>query len=229
MRKLIKEKVSMDPIWDKVHLGGWGKYPSESLVRFLCRYRKSELNFQRKNRILDFGCGGGANTRMMLAEDFDVYAVDGSKEAVRCAKRFVDSSKVKFTTIDFLMVRDIFPKNYFDIVCDDVSIYSNSITNIDKILLVVFEIMKKGGLFYSSCFSTKTLGFGLGEKLESGTYRNINRGSFKNRGVAHFYTEKELRRVYEKYFKVESLDTEEYTDFNRKNRISKFILICRKK
>lgn len=227
--KLIKDKSSMDPIWNEIHRGAWGKYPSESLVRFLCRYKKAESDFINKNKILDLGCGGGANTKMMLAEGFDVCAVDGAKEAVNHAKVFVGSKKVKYYSADFLGIEPIFAKNYFDIVCDNVSIYANTLANIENILGIISKIIKKNGLFYSSCFSTKNSGFGLGKKLETGTYADVSEGNFKGRGLVHFYTEKELRRIYGKFFEIKSFDTEYYTEFNGQNRVYKYVLICRKK
>ena len=90
--------------------------------------------------------------------------------------------------------------------------------------------MKSGARFYSSCFSTGTLGHGLGKKLEPGTFTDIRKSIFfKDRGLAHFYTENELRRIYGKFFKIESLDIDYHTEFNKQNMVSMFVLICRKK
>ncbi|OGN04108.1 MAG: hypothetical protein A2831_02240 [Candidatus Yanofskybacteria bacterium RIFCSPHIGHO2_01_FULL_44_17] len=220
----------MDPIWNKIHKGGWGKYPNEALVRFLCRYKKAEPDFKRNNKVLDLGCGAGANTKMMVAEGFKVWAVDGAGEAVRHAKAFVSQKNTKFIVADFVDIASIFPKGFFDIVCDNVSVYTNTVKNIEAILASVAKILKKDGLFYSSCFSTKTLGCGLGKKLESGTFIDIRESVFfKDRGIAHFYTEKEARKVYGKFFTVQSFDVDYHTEFNGQNTVSMFVLICRKK
>lgn len=44
-------------VWEEIHAKNeWGKYPSESVVRFVARnYYKKD---REKIRILDFGCGG---------------------------------------------------------------------------------------------------------------------------------------------------------------------------
>ena len=52
---------TFDKQWNEVHeTRNWGRYPAEELVRFMAR------NFpaaQRpKTRVLDLGCGTGANT-----------------------------------------------------------------------------------------------------------------------------------------------------------------------
>lgn len=228
MTKTTNKKISMDPIWDKIHNGGWGKYPSESLVRFLCRYKNTTQNFKKVNKILDIGCGGGSNTKMMLAEGFDICAIDGSKEAIKRAKAFVGSN-VKFVSADFFDIKNFFLENYFDIICDNVSIYANTLDSIENILKIASDVLKKDGLFYSVCFSTKTSGFGSGKKIEPRTFTNIQKSPFKERGVTHFYTEKELRKIYGKFFRIESFDTECYTEYNGKNKIFKFVVICRKK
>jgi len=229
---MIKEenkKKTIDPAWDKAYKDGWGrKYPSENLVRFLCRYKKTE-DFKKKNKILDLGCGSGANTKMMYEEGYDTYAVDGSIYAVRKAKKFLLNKEVDLKVCDFSGIDKAYNQLFFDIICDDVSIYANRINNIKDILKKISLILKKNGLFYSSCFSTKTSGFGLGKKLEPGTFTDINKWPFRDRGITHFYTGKELRRIYGKFFEIESFDTECYTEFNKQNKVFKFVLICRKK
>ena len=72
---------SFDDIWETIHATEeWGKYPSEPVIRFVAR------NYYNKDRrcikMLDFGCGGGANTWYLTREGFDVYAFDGSKSAI---------------------------------------------------------------------------------------------------------------------------------------------------
>lgn len=64
--------------WEKIHsTQEWGRYPSETVIRFIARnYYKTE---REKIKILDFGCGAGAHTWYLAREGFDVYAFDGSK------------------------------------------------------------------------------------------------------------------------------------------------------
>lgn len=59
--------------WEKIHsTQEWGRYPSETVIRFIARnYYKTE---REKIKILDFGCGAGAHTWYLAREGFDVYA-----------------------------------------------------------------------------------------------------------------------------------------------------------
>lgn len=63
----------------------WGRYPSETVIRFITRnYYKAE---REKIKILDFGCGAGAHTWNLAREGFDEYAFDGSKSAMDKAEK----------------------------------------------------------------------------------------------------------------------------------------------
>lgn len=73
---------SIDPIWEKIHSSQkWGMYPPEHIIRFIARNYYSKDRSQTK--ILDFGCGQGANTWYLAREGFDVYAFDGSESACK--------------------------------------------------------------------------------------------------------------------------------------------------
>ncbi|MFA6322235.1 MAG: class I SAM-dependent methyltransferase [Candidatus Buchananbacteria bacterium] len=205
-----KKISSIDPVWNRLHKNGWGKYPSESLVRFLCRYKNNTKDFENKNRILDLGCGGGANTKLMVNEGFRVHALDGAAEAIKNAKKNVKSRQAKFFVSDFLNLGEVCDDNYFDLVCDNFSIYANSIDHIKQILFLVHKILKHDGLFYSAVFSNQTT-------------------PFKNRGTAQYFTASAVKKLYGQYFQVLSLDRLMYTEFDRQRTIDEFILICKKR
>ena len=75
-------KKTFDEIWEDIHKNKeWGRYPSEEVIRFVARnYYNQDRD---KVKILDFGCGAGANTWFLAREGFDTYAFDGSKTAVK--------------------------------------------------------------------------------------------------------------------------------------------------
>jgi len=83
--------MAWDPVWENVFRSqSWGKYPAEDFIRFIASnfYNVSD----RKNvRILEVGCGPGANLWFMAREGFSVYGIDGSKHAIHLAKLRLDS------------------------------------------------------------------------------------------------------------------------------------------
>ena len=117
--------MSWDSIWDKVFEGQeWGKYPAESLIRFIAR------NFYQRNRkstkILEVGCGPGANIWYLAKEGFDTYGIDGSETAIKKAKKRLQEENLRA----HLHIGDIinlpYEENYVDAVIDAECLYSNS-------------------------------------------------------------------------------------------------------
>lgn len=212
------EKVTIDPVWDKIHEHGWGTYPAESVIRFLIRYKRATPNFSDANTLLELGCGGGANTKMMLAEGYRVTAIDGSQNAVKNTRAFVgDGATVEI--VDFNDLEQHFDPESFDLVVDNVSTCVAKLGTIENILSQVRTVLKKGGLFYSSVFSPFTSGYTTGEEIEPNTYTNIKEGPLADEGAQHIFTEAHMREVYGNYFTPRSIDTHEFTEFNKERRV----------
>ncbi len=194
------EKNSMKSFskeWEEIHRNQeWGKYPSEQLVRFIAR---NFYNKDRKNiKILDFGCGAGANTWFLAREGFDVYAFDGSESAVNRAKEYLNKdgyNNVHFSVMDGTELD--YASDMFDCVVDNVCIYANKKVHIEIMYKEVYERLKKGGKLYSACFGEKTDGYGTGKYIEDNTYENIEKGPLEGRAIAHFFTKDELKETLE--------------------------------
>lgn len=207
-------------LWENIHANQvWGKYPSEQVVRSVAR---NFYNCVRKNiKILDFGCGAGANTWFLVREGFDVYAFDGAPSAVRKAEKYLQDEGCNSAKFKVLDGKDLdYEENFFDCVIDSACIYSNTIDNIVKMYQEVFRVLKQKGKIYSSCFGVKTDGYLSGEELEVNTYNNIKEGALANRGIAHFYTEQEFYTIlYDIGFRDIVIDKMEYTDNGNKVEI----------
>lgn len=194
------EKNSMKSFskeWEEIHRNQeWGKYPSEQLVRFIAR---NFYNKDRKNiKILDFGCGAGANTWFLAREGFDVYAFDGSESAVNRAKEYLNKdgyNNVHFSVMDGTELD--YASDMFDCVVDNVCIYANKKVHIEIMYKEVYERLKKGGKLYSACFGEKTDGYGTGKYIEDNTYENIEKGPLEGRAIAHFFNKDELKETLE--------------------------------
>lgn len=199
--------------WEKIHCTQeWGRYPSEMVIRFIARnYYKTERSLVK---ILDFGCGAGAHTWYLAREGFDVYAFDGSKSAVEKAKKYLEADgyiDVHFDVMDAVAIR--YEKDFFDCVLDSACIYANTTEHIHTMYQEVYDVLKKGGRIFSSCFGTGTEGCGTGTCLEKGTYQDIEGGVLEGRAVAHFFTKDELEQELKNAgFLNVFIDTMTYTD-----------------
>lgn len=189
-------KKSFNEEWEIVHSGQeWGMYPTEHVIRFIARNYYSSNREQIK--ILDFGCGAGAQTWYLAREGFDVYGFDGSESAiekVRC--RFEkEHLKAHLKVADALDLD--YQDNFFDAVVDNVCIYSNLLDNIKAMYKDVYRMLKKGGKLFSSCFGKRTYGYGSGVALEEDTFARITEGVLAGRGTTHFFTSEALRQILE--------------------------------
>ena len=68
-----------DKGWDKIFsTQEWGKYPGEELIRFIARNFYAAPN-RKDIRILEVGCGTGANLWFLAKEGFNAFGIDGSQ------------------------------------------------------------------------------------------------------------------------------------------------------
>ncbi|MDO8527425.1 MAG: class I SAM-dependent methyltransferase [Deltaproteobacteria bacterium] len=186
-----------DPTWEEVYqnTGFGGGYPDLELVRFVARnlYSKDRAS----TRILEVGCGVGANLWYLAREGFDVTGLDGSATAIKkCSERFKTQNLKGHLVVGDACALD-FPDHYFDAVADIECIYANTLSDIRKILGEIHRVLKPGGHFFSMMFATETHGYGLGKELEPNTYAEIPNRIFGGRGIAHFFTEPEVKTILE--------------------------------
>src|SRR6266567_279496 len=74
------------------------RYPNEELCRFMGRHYLHLPRERRSDiRILEVGCGAGANLWMIAREGFDTYGIDLSEEAIRLCRLMLHSYGTKAT------------------------------------------------------------------------------------------------------------------------------------
>lgn len=221
---------TFDELWEQIHREqNWGKYPSEEVVRFVAR---NYYVFPKRGecRILDFGCGAGAISWFLAREGFKTFAFDGSKTAIEKAlKRMNEENvKVKFSVTDASETH--YESNYFDAVIDSAVIYANKVNDIELILSEIARILKPGGkIFSTGLFNIRTTGYGTGEKIEEGTYREVKIGPLAHRGTVHFFTYDEVMFLWNKAgFRNLKIDTLERTDAGGKYIVSYYLVEAQK-
>ncbi|WP_434304815.1 class I SAM-dependent methyltransferase [Clostridium botulinum] len=220
---------TFDYIWEEIHKEQeWGKYPSEEVIRFVAR---NFYKLDRKNiKILDFGCGTGAVTWYIAREGFDAYGFDGSETAIKKAQKRIEEEGVKAS----LQVADAaniaYKDDFFDAIIDSAVIYANKINDIKNILNEAKRVLKNGGkIFSTGLFNCKTTGYGTGDKIEDGTYRELTEGALAHRGTVHFFEVNEIKRIWQEVgFKNIKIDSVERTDIGGKYTVGFFIVEAEK-
>ena len=224
----MSKPESWSPVWEKIFIESeWGKYPAESLVRFIAR------NFYQKKRseirILEVGCGPGANLWYLSREGFQTFGVEGSKTAVDKARHRLALEDLKANIyVGDVIVLNQFENDYFDAVIDVGCVCCNNVINSKKILAEVKRVLKNNGLFYSRTLSDKTF---VGFDAEYVTPLEVSKatdGPLEGKGFIRLSNESSINELYGELFCIESIDVMDYTANNQKMRVSEFIIVSRK-
>lgn len=218
---------SFDNDWEIIHsTQEWGRYPSEPVIRFVARnYYK--VPDRKSIKILDFGCGAGAHTWYLAREGFDAYGFDGSRSAIERTKKRMEYDNLEA----YLEVKDAlnieYENDFFDAIIDSVCVCCNTYDDIKRMYSEVYRMLKENGKMFSSSFTTKTTGYGFGEKIENDTYRNITAGVLEGRGTQHFWTIELLKATLEEIgFRNIIIEYLEYID--RGNMVSMYNTVATK-
>lgn len=212
--------------WDeKFKSRAWGRYPPEDLVRFMGRNFKNAD--KSKVRVLEVGCGPGANIWFLHREGYAVSAIDVSPTAINLAgerlhieNKDCDSPKPDLQVGNFEKLP--WPDKEFDVVVDIFALYANTNDIIAKALAEISRVLKPGGLFYAKLWGANTTGFGEGKKLESATFDDITSGPCCNMGVSHFFTRAEIERLFGRFFKPLAIDVISRSDAAANQQIEEF-------
>lgn len=208
----------------------WGKYPPEELVRFIARNFYSTPD-RKAVKILEVGCGPGANLWYLSREGFSVYGMDGSQVALEKARNRLagEGLEVQLHCGDILSLP--FPSDFFDCVIDIECLYANTAADTRRILEAIHRVLKSGGLFFSKTFMTGTYGDGLGVRVEGerNTFSELQEGAFhKGYGVVRFTDEQDIQTLYGERFAVQSVDHLIRSDQNRGHEVREWLIVCRK-
>ena len=188
--------MSWDPVWEDVFSQyAWGKYPGEELIRFVARnfYRAPD---RRQVRLLEVGCGPGANLWFMAREGFSVYGNDGSATAIAQARTRLDSECPGW--FGELLTGDIatipFGDCFFDAVIDNEVVYCNSFEQSRDIYREMARVTRPGGLLFCRTFASGSWGDGTGENVGHNAWLTAE-GPQHNKGYSRFTELGELEQL----------------------------------
>jgi SAM-dependent methyltransferase len=186
--------VSWDPAWERVFSSQeWGRYPPEELIRFVARRFYGAAD-RGAVKILELGCGPGANLWYLAREGFAAYGLDGSPTAVRKAgeRLAAEGLRAELTVGDVTKLTDLYPAASFDGAIDVACLECNRLDAVAAALDAVAAVLRPGGHVFSMAIARGSWGDGLGEPVEPGTFTGIEEGPVAGKGVCHFFSRDEI-------------------------------------
>jgi len=190
---------------DNAHQSIW---PWSNLVSLVMRYARPSST----SRVLELGCGAGANIPFFEWLKVDYHSIEGSETIVKMLQENFPVYKDTLVAGDFTKP---FPfEGQFDLIVDRASITHNSTTAIKRAVGEVYKSLKPGGQYIGiNWFSTDHYCYKLGEQADDVyTRTKINAADFSGLGNVHFSDEGHLRDLF-KDFELEFLTQEKVQHF----------------
>lgn len=190
--------TAWQPLWDDVFAGrAWGKYPPEDLIRFVARnyYRHPD---RASVKILEVGCGPGANLWYLAREGFSAFGIDGSDVAIARARARLASENLQadLKVGDINALDSLYPKATFDAVVDVGCLVCFTAAGQKAALGRIGGLLKPGGRVFSRLFGRGSWGDGDGTEIEPGTFTDITAGPLAGIGRVRFCSIDEVRSLF---------------------------------
>jgi SAM-dependent methyltransferase len=197
--------VTFSPEWDAAygnakHLSTW---PWSDLVSYVLRYARPDGGYRR---VLECGCGAGANIPFFANLGMDYFAIEGSGNMVaRLHERF-PGLKERIAVGDFTQAIPF--TETFDLIVDRAALTHNTTQAIRRALSIIFGRVRPGGkLIGVDWFSMEHSDAKLGDAVDAWTRTNIRNGQFSGVGMVHFSDCEHLRGLLrESGFEIERLE-----------------------
>jgi ubiquinone/menaquinone biosynthesis C-methylase UbiE len=204
MKPLDKAIEVFDQQYQEHGMRSQRSYPNESLIQFVAgNYFKMPLADRKNIRILELGCGSGANLWMLSKEGFDSYGIDSSQAGIELAAQHLrvkwgveaDLQKGSFTQLPY-------SNDFFDAVIDVVSLQHLNLNDSHLALQEVYRVLKQDGAFFSYRLSDHSVMYehSGGGRIDAATVDNIadTTQPLANNGPVGFWSPTLTHLMYQK-------------------------------
>jgi len=187
-----------NPIWEDIFLSQeWGKYPGEPLIRFVAR---NFYHLKRSNiRILELGCGPGANLWYCAKEGFKIYGVEGSSKAVELCTNRLNSEIPKWE--GEIIIGDVtelpYQDSYFDAVIDNECCSCLNFEDTKKTYLESNRVLKSNGKLFIRTFSQGSYGDQTGKRISKDMWVT-DKGNTLGKGPIRFTKKEDFDLLFPK-------------------------------
>jgi len=170
--------------------------PHDIVVQFVARFLKkrqgydSYLIHRDAQRVLDLGCGNGAQSIFLARMGYEVHGIDVSEEAINVAREYANQEalSIEFSTEGCDQLS--FKTNFFDaVICHGVLDH----IPMEKAILSaqeVYRVLSPGGLLLVSLASVRSSLFGEGLSAGRNTY--VLEDGPEEGEIQHYFDEEEI-------------------------------------
>jgi SAM-dependent methyltransferase len=155
------------------------RYPNEELLRFFGRYYFALSSEARRDvRVLEVGCGSGANLWMIAKEGFDAHGIDLSPHGIALCASMLEHWGETATLKAADMTATPYPDGHFQAVVDVFSSFCLDEVGFAEFLSETSRLLAPGGRFFSYAPSKGSDAFtnpGPSRFLDSSTLDGIQR------------------------------------------------------
>ncbi len=155
------------------------RYPNEELLRFMGRHYFRVPHAERQQiRVLELGCGSGANLWMLAREGYQTCGLDLSSEAIQLAGQMLAQWQTTAELKVGSMTAPPWTAASFDVVLDVFSAFCLNMAEFGRCLQAVHRVLKPQGRFFMFTPSKRSEAFthpGDAKFLDDSTLDGIRR------------------------------------------------------
>ncbi|MCA9459999.1 MAG: class I SAM-dependent methyltransferase [Nanoarchaeota archaeon] len=194
--------------WETIYEQGMqlSVFPFSDLVSLVFR---NKIKKDSKIKVLELGCGAGANISLFKELGYEYYGIEGSPTIVEEIHKKYPELSNNIIVGDF--TKDLIFNFKFDYIIDRSSLTHNDTNSIIKTLMNCYNTLETNGLYIGvDWFSTNYPDFRSGNFVDDNTRSGFEDGQFKGVGRVHFSDESHLKYLFkETKFKIKSLEYKE--------------------
>lgn len=193
--------MSFSPEWDSIYRAGqhMSQWPWSDMVSFVMRHARPPAELANEFRVLELGCGAGANIPFFRSLGVDYWGIEGSQH-------IVDQLLERFPELKGRLVVGDFTESLpfhgpFDLIVDRAGMTCNSTAAIARTLGYVRSLLKPGGRFIGiDWYSTLHDAFQQGQPAEDAyTRTNLADGGLAQTGRVHFADQAHLEELFQDF------------------------------
>lgn len=186
--------------WDSLYADGQhlSQWPWSQLVSLCMRHSALKLK-SSDFKVLEVGCGAGANIPFFLHYTNKVYAQDFSQIIVKQLKERFPAIEDNISVSDF--TQSFNGLTELDLIADRGASVNNTLLGIQSYLSIAHNALKEGGLLIiTDWMSTESSFYKHGVEIEDGlTKTDFDVGPFVGVGPIRFFNREAIKSVIEPF------------------------------